>query len=50
MLKKGLNFIAYRCKLNSNEIFIEKKLKLIMIKYKEKFEKIELQENLHLKL
>ncbi len=26
--KKGLNFIAYRCKLNSNEIFIEKKIKI----------------------
>ena len=24
--KKGLNFIAYRCKLNSKEIFIEKKI------------------------
>ena len=26
--KKGLNFIAYRCKLNSNEIFIEKKIRI----------------------
>ena len=26
--KKGLKFIAYRCKLNSNEIFIEKKIKI----------------------
>ena len=26
--RKGLNFIAYRCKLNSNEIFIEKKIKI----------------------
>ena len=26
--KKGLNFIAYRCKLNSKEIVIEKKIKI----------------------
>ena len=26
--KKGLNFIAYRCKLNSKEIFVEKKVKI----------------------
>ena len=26
--RKGLNFIAYRCKLNSNEIFIEKKIRI----------------------
>ncbi len=27
--KKGLNFIAYRCKLNSKEIVIEKKIQII---------------------
>ena len=26
--RKGLNFIAYRCKLNSKEIFVEKKVKI----------------------
>ena len=26
--KKGLKFIAYRCKLNSKEIVIEKKIKI----------------------
>ena len=27
--KKGVNFLAYRCGINSNKIFIEKKLKII---------------------
>ena len=27
--KKGVNFLAYRCAINSNKIFIEKKLKII---------------------
>ena len=27
--KAGVNFLAYRCKINSKEIFIEKKLKII---------------------
>ena len=27
--KAGVNFLAYRCKLNSKEIRIEKKLKII---------------------
>ena len=27
--KAGVNFLAYRCKINSKEIFVEKKLKII---------------------
>jgi sugar fermentation stimulation protein A len=27
--KKGVNFLAYRCKINSNEIKVEKKIKII---------------------
>ena len=27
--KAGVNFLAYRCKISSKEIFIEKKLKII---------------------
>ena len=27
--KAGVNFLAYRCKINSKEILIEKKLKII---------------------
>ena len=27
--KAGVNFLAYRCKINSKEIFIDKKLKII---------------------
>ena len=27
--KAGVNFIAYRCKINSNEIIVDKKLKII---------------------
>ena len=27
--KAGVNFLAYRCKLNSKEIIIEKKIKII---------------------
>ena len=27
--KVGVNFLAYRCKINSKEIFVEKKLKII---------------------
>ena len=27
--KSGVNFLAYRCKINSKEILIEKKLKII---------------------
>ena len=34
--KKGLNFVAYRCKLNPKEI-IMKKIRIDMTKYKEKF-------------
>ena len=29
--KAGVNFLAYRCKINSKEIFIEKKLKIINV-------------------
>ena len=27
--KAGVNFLAYRCKISTKEIFIEKKLKII---------------------
>ena len=27
--KAGVNFLAYRCKINSKDIFIEKKLKIL---------------------
>ena len=27
--KAGVNFLAYRCKINSKEIFIEKKIEII---------------------
>ena len=27
--KAGVNFLAYRCKISSKEIFIEKKIKII---------------------
>ena len=27
--KAGVNFLAYRCKISSKEIFIDKKLKII---------------------
>ena len=27
--KAGVNFLAYRCKMSSKEIFIEKKLKIV---------------------
>ena len=27
--KSGVNFLAYRCKINSKKIFIDKKIKII---------------------
>ena len=27
--KAGVNFLAYRCKINSKEIYIDKKMKII---------------------
>ena len=27
--KAGVNFLAYRCKINSKQIFIDKKLKIL---------------------